>query len=176
MNSHAFLNRELSKRTKVSFENLHISTNQYDKPYVSGNPVFFNLSHSNNFWGIVFCEDIEIGIDVEHVNEQKNFRDIIQYYFTDKEQTKVLEAESQVYKFYEIWTRKEALLKTMGVGINYQLNQLDVNNAVVEVKLNNNTEKIYLETIKLPQAFISVAAYMPFEVNPLEINPDNFDF
>ena len=175
MNSHAFLNRELSKRTKVNFENLNISTNQFDKPYVSGSSTFFNLSQSHNFWSIGFCEGVEIGIDIEWINEKKNFGDIIHYYFTAKEQTEVEEAKVPVSKFFEIWTRKEALLKALGVGISYPLNQIDVNNAQVEVKLSTNIEKVYLETIQVCDAFISVASFRPFKINPMEITSINYE-
>jgi 4'-phosphopantetheinyl transferase len=174
--SHAFLNRELSRRTNISFEDLVIATNQFDKPYICDNSFFFNLSHSNNSWSIGFCKEADIGIDIEWIKDNKNFTDIISHYFTVEEQKNVTEAPLPLYKFYEIWTRKEAILKAIGLGLNYPLDKVDVNNSLVYVELPfDKNVRVFLETFQPADVFMSVASFQPFIIKPLEITDINFE-
>lgn len=94
------------------------------KPFLRS--VFFNISHTD---GLVVCalsEDGRIGIDVEKERtvELENFCS----WFTPIEWKDIQEATFPLQQFYRYWTRKESMIKALGLKLSF-LNQmnLDVN-------------------------------------------------
>ncbi len=94
---------------------LKIEVNEKGKPYLANmHGVHFNLSHSN---GMVCCAiaDREVGVDIQHMGEYK--KEIANRFFTADEQEYIERSENETSAFYEIWTKKEALLKCKGTGL-----------------------------------------------------------
>jgi 4'-phosphopantetheinyl transferase len=62
--SYLLLNRVLELN---NIKSVRIKTNKYGKPYVLGNPIYFNISHNqkNVICGI---SDKPIGVDIETIN------------------------------------------------------------------------------------------------------------
>ena len=85
------------------------------KPYLLDNhKLHFNLSHSDLYVACVIS-DKPAGIDIQHM---RNFNpDIADRFFTSDEQDFLRESTDKEYAFYEIWTKKEALLKCIGTGL-----------------------------------------------------------
>lgn len=97
--------------------------NVYKRPYFDGCPDF-NIAHSGN---IVICcatDKGQAGIDIEQVKEI----DLSDYpdYFTPNEWNKINSAPIPYEGFYDIWTRKEAVLKAIGTGFHTPLSSVDV--------------------------------------------------
>ncbi len=97
--------------------------NAYQRPYFDNCPDF-NIAHSGN---IVICcaaDKGQAGIDIEHVKEI----DLSDYpdYFTPNEWNKINSASIPYEGFYDIWTRKEAVLKAIGTGFHTPLSSVDV--------------------------------------------------
>ncbi|KQR67625.1 4'-phosphopantetheinyl transferase superfamily protein [Pedobacter sp. Leaf176] len=84
--------------------------NQYKKPYV--NNIHFNISHSGDFVVIAISKNA-IGIDIELINPNFNYEELIYQCFGDDEIKVIKDMDS----FYLFWTRKEALLKATGEGL-----------------------------------------------------------
>ncbi len=94
---------------------LKISVSETGKPYLCNNSnVFFNLSHSKDMVACVIA-DREVGIDIQHMGEYKE--EIIPRFFTVDEQKYIDIAKDKKLAFYEVWTKKEALLKCKGTGL-----------------------------------------------------------
>ena len=88
------------------------------KPYFEGDPIFFSLSHTR---GIAVCaiSDAPIGVDIEEIRPKKieSLKRIAARMFNEKE-NKYLDAYNyELSAFYEIWVRKEAMVKRSGIGI-----------------------------------------------------------
>lgn len=77
----------------------------------------FNISHSGQMV-IVALSDVsnEIGIDLEMIDHSTEILSLLSF-FCDEEQGLIKNAPNPHERFFEIWTRKEALLKATGVGI-----------------------------------------------------------
>ena len=85
------------------------------KPFLSDYPqIYFNLSHSDQIAACVIS-DCPVGIDIEHI-ATPNF-EIAKRFFTENEQNFITTASDKTKAFYDIWTRKEALLKCTGRGL-----------------------------------------------------------
>lgn len=86
--------------------------NEFGKPI--SNTKHFNISHSNGV--VVYVEgDTNIGIDIEHLKRPD--KNMIEYISSDDE-LKYIKDEKI---FFEIWTSKESLVKSLGTGIKEQI-------------------------------------------------------
>lgn len=108
------------------------------KPFLcmpAGTGIEFNVSHGAGMACIALGRDRAIGVDVEKVRPRTALSRLAARFFTMNEQRRlagVSEAE-RLRRFYEIWCRKEAVLKALGAGITSPLDKLDVLGAAVTV-------------------------------------------
>lgn len=86
---------------------------KYKKPFIE-EWMEFNISHSGNLVLFAYGEQ-ELGVDIEQKNEL-NYQDIMGCLHS-KEQQAIVSSDNPHQTFYDIWVRKEALMKAMGIGI-----------------------------------------------------------
>jgi 4'-phosphopantetheinyl transferase len=88
----------------------------------------FNISHSGKFSVFAYGDSV-MGIDLE----EKQLLDYheLEHILHDNEKQYVFETSHAMDRFYEIWTKKEALLKATGVGLINELSSLDCTQACV---------------------------------------------
>lgn len=88
------------------------------KPYFKNVPYYFNISHS---CGRAVCvlDKGEVGVDIEFTKKKRNFELIAKNFFGQGEIERFYGAKNKAEEFYRIWTRKEALLKKSGSGIEF---------------------------------------------------------
>jgi 4'-phosphopantetheinyl transferase len=87
---------------------------------VDGQPALrFNLSHSANLAVIAVSRRHELGIDLEQVRPISEAERIVASFFSEAEQAEfaTIDAQARPIAFVRGWTRKEAILKGLGVGI-----------------------------------------------------------
>ena len=79
----------------------------------------FNLSHSADLAVIAVCHGRELGIDLEQLRSIGEAERIVQSFFSTTEQAEfaAIDLEARPLAFVRGWTRKEAILKGLGVGI-----------------------------------------------------------
>lgn len=102
--------------------------NGYGKPeLINGKRVTFNISHSHGVVMMAFTKVSEIGIDVESVQEL-DYLSLAGRFFAKPEQEmlQALPTSEHLQAFYLCWTRKEALVKAVGEGLSYPLDQFVV--------------------------------------------------
>ena len=90
------------------------------KPFLVDDPqLHFNVSHSDDLAVIAVTRVGEVGIDVERQRTMADRDDVARLVFNEAERIALLAcpADERDSVFYRIWTRKEALLKAMGVGL-----------------------------------------------------------
>ena len=89
------------------------------KPYITEYEIFCSISHSGNSVAVAFSTYSEIGIDVE-IHRERKFEKLVKNYF-HPEEFKIFTTLNEPDKlnwFYTHWTRKEAMAKAKGEGIN----------------------------------------------------------
>lgn len=103
-------------------------TEQHGKPVLpKGADLYCSVSHSGNRVAVAMCRNAVVGIDVESV-ESGDPRDVDRLILADEER-EVWQALNEVARrlaLYEYWTRKEAVLKATGDGLNTQNTRLVV--------------------------------------------------
>jgi 4'-phosphopantetheinyl transferase len=111
----------------VSF---HYQTNGKPELYESQNAVAlqFNVSHSGAIGLIAFTLGAPIGVDIEKVRPDVDFRNIAQRFFSAHEVTELtaLPDDLQLDGFVACWSRKESFIKAIGDGLSYPLKDFSV--------------------------------------------------
>jgi len=110
---------------------ISIVQGQFGKPLLENDPhhIQFNLSHSNGLGLFAFTIGHRIGIDVERILPLRDFEQIADFFLSPNEMEALdrLPGESRLDGFYAAWTRKEAFVKALGVGIGNSLDKFEVN-------------------------------------------------
>ncbi|MGF7081454.1 4'-phosphopantetheinyl transferase family protein [Mucilaginibacter sp. UYCu711] len=75
----------------------------------------FNISHSGDIAVLAYGTE-SVGVDIERIVERKY--ELIEY-FHPLEQYYINSSKNKSDAFFEIWAKKEAFLKALGVGLGY---------------------------------------------------------
>lgn len=96
---------------------IFFSYNEWGKPRLA-HPLKFNLSHTHDLAVFAFSS-VEIGIDVEKVKPLPDLLAIAKAFFSEEEYLHLenLDEAERTRVFYALWTKKEALLKALGLGL-----------------------------------------------------------
>ncbi|HEX3437154.1 MAG TPA: 4'-phosphopantetheinyl transferase superfamily protein [Pseudacidobacterium sp.] len=113
--AHAGMREILGLYLGVNANIIEFANNRFGKPRV-GVALQFNLSHSGNLAVIGVAKEFEIGVDVELVRGRASELPVSQIAPEEQNELYSLPSESFVPAFYHYWTRKEALLKGLGIG------------------------------------------------------------
>ena len=91
-----------------------------NKPFLPGLPdVHFNLSRSRGMALYAVARGVEVGVDVERVRSLPEYLAIAERFLPPSHYAALLEApqEARLAGFFRVWTRLEASLKAIGVGL-----------------------------------------------------------
>lgn len=127
--AYVFVKKIAAEKYNIDAELLEIERNIHGKPFFKNLPEFhFNLSHSGDLQAVAVSEDC-VGIDIEK-RRSPDLR--IAKRFCSDELAYIMETDNEK-RFFEIWTRKEALLKHKGLGITGGLNSFSVLSSEVSI-------------------------------------------
>jgi 4'-phosphopantetheinyl transferase len=124
VSTHAALRLLLSRYLQVPPLSLTIAADPNGRPvlpYCSG--LHFNLSHSGTLALVVASCLAPVGVDIEEIRDVPDFVDIARRFFAQDEVDQILrlpEAE-RLSGFFATWTRKEAYVKALGLGLSFPL-------------------------------------------------------
>lgn len=117
---HGIMRLLLAQFTGQEPSQLQFSCNATKKPYLVDKPCYFNLSHSGDEF-LLSVGMQEMGVDIEYINPQFAYADIASHYFSKEEEVFINNSSNTTEAFFLLWTRKEALLKAYGTGIDEDL-------------------------------------------------------
>ncbi|HEY1203980.1 MAG: 4'-phosphopantetheinyl transferase superfamily protein [Bryobacteraceae bacterium] len=109
----AALRRLLERYTGVPAAELRFARGEHGKPYLAGSRVRFNMTDSGDLALYAVTLDAEIGVDVERVRAIDGAS--ISRRFLPEAEAAAVAADPA--SFLRIWTRREAYLKCIGVGL-----------------------------------------------------------
>jgi 4'-phosphopantetheinyl transferase len=127
----AFLRMLLARHVGVPPGDLRFRYGAYGKPAIAGagRDVRFNLAHSDVLAVCAVGEGCgEIGVDIERVRPVADAGLVSRAFLSPVELARLaaLPEPARLRAFYEAWTRKEAILKTLGCGLSRRLEDLEV--------------------------------------------------
>ncbi len=180
--AHALLNRKIAEHLKTDFDTLKINYFEPGKPYIEGFPIDFNLSHSSDCFAFAIAgkKNCVVGVDIENIKENLEFESIVNHYFHKNEINYVFNGDLndrlQLQRFYEIWTRKEAFFKMLGLGLTEQFSETDLSPGEREILLAGNCaselaflSNTFVSTFILPgMRIFSIATNTPSTIAPIK--------
>ncbi len=130
-------------------KDLTIKKNEFNKPYIIGEDVFFNISHSKDY---IVCSisNAHIGIDMEYIGKIKenalnsfsNDEKSLLFDYSFKEKTEL---------FYVLWTLKESFVKNLGFGFTMDIDGFSLIDVLTfktnKIMYKNNIYYFYTEKI-----------------------------
>ena len=131
----------LAKYLGIEAKAIPIIRAEFEKPHLA--PPYqnfeFNLSHTKSYFALAITKDTPIGIDIESINKKTDIMGISKRFFHPEEHEQILKAKNQEDCFLRIWTQKEALVKAIGSGISFGLENfcVDATNAKV-ISINHD--------------------------------------
>lgn len=124
-----------------------IQYTQYNRPYFRDN-IYFNISHSGNCVICAISRDFELGIDVEEIRPIV-VQDFSTQFNTD-EMNSIYGSEDRLLAFYNLWTKKEAVIKADGRGMSVPLQSIVFKNSREAVL---NERKWHIQQIDLDHTY-----------------------
>ncbi|HXN46504.1 MAG TPA: 4'-phosphopantetheinyl transferase superfamily protein [Bryobacteraceae bacterium] len=109
----AVLRQLLERYTGIPAAEMCFARGEFGKPYLAGSRVYFNMSDSRDVALYAVTLDAEIGVDVERIRDIQGVT-IARRFLPEAEAAAV---DDDPACFFRIWTRREAYLKCIGVGL-----------------------------------------------------------
>lgn len=109
---------------------IHFITGSYGRPALDGYAgLSFNVSHSGAHALIAISSVRAVGVDIERVDIAVDWKALLDLVCSDEERQQIGRGpiELRPQNFFRCWTAKEAILKTLGLGIAEHLRAITVN-------------------------------------------------
>lgn len=99
----------------------NLCVDNFGRPF-SLNEFDFNISHSGDYTVLALSWAGKVGIDIQKI--KKIGFDDIKHVVTGNEYDTVIESKKPMDTFYDLWTKKESILKAIGCGLNTTSKQI----------------------------------------------------
>ena len=121
------LRRVLGQLTDTRPEDIRFHYEEKGKPWLPGGPSF-NQSHSEDRLMIGVAASGRLGVDIEEMRQVRLMLGIADKNFAPDEAARLHAAPANERRrlFFRFWTRKEAFLKALGVGLTHPLRSFSV--------------------------------------------------
>ena len=130
---------------------LSFSRNEFGKPFLSGHPLQFNLSHAGDYALLGFHADKPIGVDIE-----KTDANISPDSFLHPPEKKWLLHSALLHStclpqegLFQLWSAKEAYVKALGIGFSGSM-------PILETICTNSQEGVVYFIARLSRKFPSL--------------------
>lgn len=118
------LRRVLAARLGVAPAAVELSLSEHGRPGVAGGRVSFSVSHSGEIGLIaVAAGERRVGVDVERMRPMRDFEGLARSYFHPDEAAAIGDSPEA---FFRCWTKKEAVVKALGLGLLHPLESFAV--------------------------------------------------
>jgi 4'-phosphopantetheinyl transferase len=150
----------LAKQTGLDVNKIVLDTYSNKKPYLPSHPsVFFNVTHAGDYAVIAIANE-PVGVDIEYINKDFDYKELLSSIFSNPEVDEVLNSNDKLHTFYKLWTRKEAIVKATGKGIDNhfpEIISLDGNHYICP-ELLGNIEVLQVFSFALNEDYIGAVA------------------
>lgn len=120
------LRRILGKCLEADPAELRFNCNAQGKPFLEDGRLEFNVSHSRDRLLIAVTAGRAVGVDIEFRRSGLNMASIARRWFAPEEQAFFQTLENPERIFFDIWAKKEAYVKALGLGIYKELSSFAV--------------------------------------------------
>lgn len=154
----------------IAPRHIRFAYNEHGKPHLDRpagiSPVIegachFNLSHTGHLIAFGASMAGPLGIDIERVAARPGLAQIARRFFHPQEFAYATALGQPVceQRFFEVWTRKEALLKAMGTGLATDLRRVAVPLPGGEHRYTGVASAFEVLDVPMPEGFAGAIAY-----------------
>lgn len=108
---------------------LRFCNTEKGKPFLeNSDQICFNVSHSGNMILFAISLGKSVGIDVEYMRNNVAPLVVASHFFSEGEKEAMNNCTEQERRriFFQFWTRKEAIIKALGTGFSFPVEEIDV--------------------------------------------------
>ena len=109
-------------KLKFGLEDFIVDCDKNGKPFIVGNEIGFNISHSADMV-MCICSDSNVGCDIQRINPYNE--KIVKRFFSASEIELLNKCDDKARVFTDLWCLKESALKYSGEGISGGLDRYD---------------------------------------------------
>jgi 4'-phosphopantetheinyl transferase len=178
--SHIALRKIINQYTNIPLNLIKFKYSKSNKPYLKNrlkNKLFFNLSHSHNK-AVIAISDVEVGVDIEHINDSFDVYELTNIIFSSDEKKYFGKLNTHIEKqnyFYTIWTKKEAYLKALSIGLVDNLNKINICNKIRVKDKIKGKHYIVNPLFSTNCKYISAISYHGYNIRKIHtLNYNNF--
>lgn len=162
--SRAVIRQILSFYLNIAPEKISFSYGEHGKPALlaplSGS-LEFNVAHSDDL-AVYAVARHPVGIDIEKIKDSYELGLPARFFSSDEcESLQRLSEVDRVVAFYQIWARKEAIIKASGKGLATSLSSFSVCPANVEETIQLANEVWQLWPLEIDGSYASALATLP---------------
>ncbi len=147
----------------------HVTVAENGRPFLKSQAVQFNLSHSQDRGALAVSTDINLkeglGVDLESISRTVDFTAIGHRFFTRPEAEWIGDHRE---RFFHVWTRKEAVLKSNGIGLRMPLDRFEVLRSEVSEDVTGRT--LALQSQTRDDNYLISLAYSPTAHSPHQVH------
>ena len=167
MAARAALRQLLARHLGRAPASLQFTSGPFGKPALADVPgLHFNLSHSGATGVLALSGRLATGIDVEVLRPMPDAATLADAYFAPAERAAIAaiggDAATRDAAFLRCWTRKEACLKAVGIGLHLATASFDVgtrpDERTVEIATADGVERVWLQPLELGDGLLASLA------------------
>lgn len=148
------LRRVLGERLGVAPADVVIAEDEHRRPCVEG--VAFSVSHSGAL-GLIAVADAgrRVGVDVEQVRPRTDFAALAARFFHPDEVAAIGERRDA---FFRCWTRKEAVVKALGLGLAHPLESFAVDPDAEGPQPVRGVDGLWVAELAIDEGYVAALA------------------
>jgi 4'-phosphopantetheinyl transferase len=158
------LRRVLESYLSVPAAEIELEAGEHGKPHLrGGGGIEFNLSHSNGLALIAVTDGRAVGVDVEMIDPRRDLVALADRALPSEDVAAVTAASpaERPALFYAAWTRHEARLKCLGLG----LSSATLRSGTSEV---SDRKVVAVENLEVAPEYAAAVAVAASEVGPVD--------
>jgi 4'-phosphopantetheinyl transferase len=154
----------LARQVDTAPAALQFTAGALGKPVLLSAPCHFSTSHSGDMGLVAMSLSDELGVDIEAVRALPDLAELARSQLTAAEFESFirLDPSARLPAFMAAWTRKEACLKALGVGLSVEPQTVSVGlgwgSGVVVVEAGVNSSRVDLSSIDTAPGFLAALA------------------
>jgi 4'-phosphopantetheinyl transferase len=165
MVSRGLLRFLLGQYLRYQPQDLEFQYSEHGKPALSDtmpNRIQFNIAHSHDWILFAFSPTLELGVDIEVLEPDLNYKAIAHRFLRQEEGQAFQEIEEHLQQlaFYRIWSRKEAVIKLWGDNLfqGLQLYPVPTSPSVEQHQFLSRGKTVWLRDLDINANFTAALA------------------
>ena len=132
-----------------------LNVDERGRPWLPG--VSFSVSHSGSLGLIAIAEgERRIGVDVERLRLDTDFRALAERFFHPEEAAAIGDDRAA---FFRCWTRKEAVVKALGLGLAHPLDSFVVDFDAPGARPVRGVPGLSVRGLEVPEGYAAALAW-----------------